>query len=232
MEQVTTLTLFKYSNLWTKIWAFHMMLLMPSKLKRLSGQTFFRLMGSGKNGFEPSPDWSVYALIQVWENEKAADLFFNKSKIITRFQGKASDIWTVYLKNITSKGLWTGCQPFTKSDSISSSNNAIVVITRATIKLNRLVDFWKYVPKSRTPLRNQKGLIFAKGIGAKPFIQMATFSLWNDKKALLDYAYKTSGHKEAIRKTRILDWYHEELFARFQPYKTMGKWENINPVIF
>ena len=67
-------------------------------------------------------------------------------------------------------------------------------------------------------------MIYTKGIGEAPLIQMATFSIWENKEALHNYAYNSPEHQEAIRKTRKLDWYQEELFVRFQPYRSMGTW--------
>jgi len=62
------------------------------------------------------------------------------------------------------------------------------------------------------------------GIGEVPLTQMATFSIWKNKEALMDFAYKSKEHAQAIVKTRKLQWYNEELFSRFQPYKTVGHW--------
>jgi hypothetical protein len=53
---------------------------------------------------------------------------------------------------------------------------------------------------------------------------MATFSLWKDFESVKQFAYKAN-NKEAIKKTREYEWYSEELFSRFQPYKSSGTWE-------
>jgi hypothetical protein len=45
---------------------------------------------------------------------------------------------------------------------------------------------------------------------------------------MIDYAYKNEKHKEVVRLTRKLKWYKEELFARFIPYKFLGKWNGKN----
>ena len=37
-------------------------------------------------------------------------------------------------------------------------------------------------------------------------------------------------HKEAIKRTHRIDWYKEEMFARFQPYKSTGLWGGVNPL--
>jgi hypothetical protein len=71
---------------------------------------------------------------------------------------------------------------------------------------------------------SNKGLIFTKGIGEVPLLQMATFSLWKDIEGVKEFAYKSAQHKEAIKLTRELQWYSEEQFSRFHPYKEEGTW--------
>jgi hypothetical protein len=73
-------------------------------------------------------------------------------------------------------------------------------------------------------------LIYTKGIGEAPLVQMATFSIWESLDALKNFAYTSPEHKEAIRKTRQIDWYKEEMFARFQPYQSTGVWCGHNPL--
>jgi hypothetical protein len=49
---------------------------------------------------------------------------------------------------------------------------------------------------------------------------MATFSLWKVE-SVKQFAYKSKQHKEASKKHEY-EWYSEELFSRFQPYKSSG----------
>ncbi|TPN85337.1 DUF3291 domain-containing protein [Aquimarina algicola] len=230
MSEVVTLTFFKYETLSNKIWAFLMMQFMHKRLKKIEGQSLYKLLGSGKNGFSPLPDWGVYALLQVWKNEEAANTFFTTSTIIKSYKEKSCEIWSVFLKTISTKGTWSGVNPFKRNLNIERTNSFIAVITRATIKTKMLYKFWKYVPISQHPLSNCKGLLFTKGIGEVPFKNMATFSIWENKEALISFAYKTKEHNEAIKKTKKLDWYKEEMFCRFQPYKSIGTWNNKNPL--
>lgn len=232
MNQITTLTFFKYSTLATKFWAFGMMQFAHKPLSKEQGLLHYKLMGSGKDEFNPFADWSVYALLLVWESEEAADCFFNTSKLYQRYVGKTEQQWTLYLKSIKAKGTWAGVNPFVQSKSINEENPYIAVITRATIKSKMLRTFWKYVPASQEPLKDNKGLLFTKGIGEVPFLQMATFSLWKDKESLMDFAYKSRAHAEAIKKTKTLDWYSEELFSRFEPYRTKGNWHGVPSLPF
>lgn len=230
MSQITTLTFFKYSGFRNKVWAFWMMQFAHSSLEGVKGLKVYKLMGSGKDGFNPMPDWSVYALLQIWDSEADAKVFFETSHLMKRYREKSTEQWSVYMRSITAKGEWSGKNPFEKSDCIVEENPFIAVITRATIKRKHFWKFWKYVPTSQAPLAHNKGLIYTKGIGEVPFLQMATFSVWTDKASLMDFAYNSKEHKEAIKKTKQIDWYKEELFSRFQPYKSTGSWKGSNPL--
>ncbi len=228
MGQITTITFFRFSNYSDKIWAFTMMQFAHKDLQQVSGQSFYKLMGSGKgNGFNPWPDWSVYSLLQVWEREEDAKRFFAQSTLMHKYHVHATEACTVYLKNIAVKGRWSGSIPFQPSNKLDRTNDCIAVITRAAIKWGKLWRFWKYVPKSQKPLKSNPGLIYAKGIGEVPVVQMATFSLWQNEVALKAFAYQSEEHQEAIQKTRTFDWYKEELFARFQPYLSVGTWDGM-----
>ena len=230
MPQITTLTFFKYSGFRNKLWAFLMMQFAHNSLKNIKGLQLYKLMGSGKEGFNPLPDWSVYGLLQIWDSEANAKEFFVTSSLMKRYREKSLEQWSVYMKSITAKGQWSGRNPFEKSNSIDEENPFVAVVTRATIKPKHFFKFWKYVPTSQQPLAKNKGLIYTKGIGEVPFLQMATFSVWRDKASLMDFAYNSKEHKKAIQKTRQLDWYKEELFSRFQPYKSLGSWNGSNPL--
>jgi hypothetical protein len=87
------------------------------------------------------------------------------------------------------------------------------------------------VPISQRPIQKGcPGLIYTKGIGEAPLIQMATFSLWNNIESLKNFAYHSPEHQVAIKKTRELDWYAEEMFIRFQAYRSEGIWGGKNPL--
>lgn len=223
--QITTISFFKYTSLRNKFWGLKMMQFAHKSLAKTSGLSFYRLLGSGKGrGFNPLPDWSVYCLIQVWESEEDAHTFFNSSNLMKQYKVHTDELFTLYMKNISAGGTWVGKNPFEKVADLDP-DLPIAVITRATIKWNWLLRFWKYVPTSQQGLDGNEGLIYTKGVGEIPIVQMATFSLWQNFEAVKQFAYKSKQHQEAIKKTRKNNWYREELFARFQPYKSTGTWE-------
>jgi heme-degrading monooxygenase HmoA len=185
-------------------------------LKETIGLDFFKLMGTGKYGFSVYPDWSQYALLSVWKDEIATKNFFRLSPIYQSYKSKCDEITNYHLTCVKSHGNWDGIEPFFIDANFKMMpNTQIGVITRASVKPRFLFKFWKYVPKSHQTLYNNPGLIFSTGIGDKPFLEMATFSLWQNQESILNFAYKDDSHKKAIALTKKHKWYSEELFARF-----------------
>ena len=226
--QITTLSFFKYNTFKTKLWGFKMMQFAHKDLSKVKGQSFYRLLGSGKGkGFNPLPDWSIYSLLQVWESEEAAMQFFSNSELMQQYEANTSERCTIFMRNISAGGTWVGRTPFEKAAELDP-NQPIAVITRATIKWDWLLRFWKYVPTSQKGLEGNDGLIYTKGVGEVPVVQMATFSLWKDFDSIKKFAYSSKEHQEAIKRTRKNEWYSEELFARFHPYRFEGTWEGKN----
>ena len=185
-------------------------------MQNIPGLQFYKLMGSGKGkGFNPFPDWSTYALLTVWDERAFAQSFCQSSEVINLYKTKAQQVVEYYLSSIKSHGLWSGTNPFHATEIKIDENKSIAVITRATIKMSMLYKFWRYVPTASRAIDNQADLLYTKGIGEVPIIQMATFSEWKNMQAIKDYAYNSAAHRTAIDMTRKLDWYKEELFARF-----------------
>jgi hypothetical protein len=93
----------------------------------------------------------------------------------------------------------------------------VIVLTRASIRLRKL---WSFDKVGSVSQRGYDGLVLSIGVGEWPLIQQATISIWKTKE-MLDYAYKIQ-NIEVVMLTRKLNWYKEEMFARFVPYKFEG----------
>ena len=94
--------------------------------------------------------------------------------------------------------------------------NPIGVITRATLNPSRLIDFWRHVPQASKAIKEAKGVGFFKGIGEWPFVQQATFSVWESAEAIRTFAYVSQAHASIVKKTRERKWYKEDMFNRFE----------------
>ena len=198
------------------------------------GLGFQKMMGTGKN-FGLWPDLSRYIFLGVWETEPEAQAFFDSEQWRAFLPDGADAVkkqpGTLYLQPIKSHGLWDGIDPFVLTPNVpesnvpddSSPNRPIAVLTRATIRPGALIDFWRNVPEARKRIDEQgDNLLLALGAGEKPVVQQCTISVWRNAALVDQFAYRQSGHREIVRKTRQRKWYSEELFARFAVLKMEG----------
>jgi hypothetical protein len=95
-------------------------------------------------------------------------------------------------------------------------------LTRASIRLSKASQFWQNVPEVSKKMLEAKGYLYSIGIGEVPFLKQSTFSIWETEADMVNFAYKQREHAEVIKKTKKLDWYSEELFARFEIVKLNG----------
>ncbi|MEY4805297.1 MAG: hypothetical protein RL331_1823 [Bacteroidota bacterium] len=230
--QITTSTFLKVASFSNKWWAFGQMQLGKGHLNNVAGLTFYKILGSGaKNGFSAFPNFGTYVLFCVWESERHADTFFQGHPFFNEYKNRSSEQFTVYLHSAEAQGLWDGLQPFHKRAQLDPEK-PIVVLTRARIRFRKLWSFWSRVGSVSQSLEGYDGLVLSIGIGEWPLIQQATISIWKTQKEMMDYAYKNAKHREVVTMTRKLNWYKEEMFARFVPYKFEGSWEGKNAVDF
>ena len=177
---------------------------------------FWKLLGTGKGEtFTPrdadSRRWGL--LISIDQN--ALDTFENSS-LMQSWNKKAERAFAATLRPISSHGEWSKKIPFNSEAGLAQSwDGKVAAITRARIKWRKNPLFWRSVPPVTASLKNSPGLISAIGIGEAPLGLQGTFSIWENQKAIRDFAYKGVAHQAAIEATQRERWYAEELFARF-----------------
>ncbi len=180
---------------------------------------FFKLMGSGKNGsFDIKPDLNQWALLFTahQQNIKTPKFIYNYLHFFH------CDIKEFLLKPIEGFGLWDKKKVFGELPKQTDYAGSIAVLTRATIKLNRLKNFWRNVNSVAVKTPSAEGFILSYGIGEMPLIKQATFSVWQSKEAMKKFAYNLQQHVSVIKKTRSENWYKEELFVRFSIIAVKG----------
>jgi heme-degrading monooxygenase HmoA len=79
-------------------------------------------------------------------------------------------------------------------------------------------------------MNGAKGFVTSIGIGEMPYIKQATFSIWQNKESMKNFAYQMKEHAEVIRKTRKENWYSEDMFARFKVLKITGTIKGESPL--
>jgi hypothetical protein len=178
MHQITTVSFFKMDKFSNKWWAFTQMQLGHRKLKNSDGLLFYKLLGSGgKNGFSVLPNFGIYALFSVWENETKAQAFFDHNLFFTTYKKRSFEMFTVYLNSAEAHGFWDGIQPFEMNSKLEM-DKPVVVLTRASIRFNKLWSFWSKVGIVSQSLEEYQGVLLSIGVGEWPLIQQATISIW------------------------------------------------------
>ena len=200
---------------------FHFPLFLNKKLK------FYKLMGSGRNGtFDIYPDFNQWALMVFFEEDsyQSDDIKILSKNLLGNF---ITGWWKLFradtnvflLEPYAGHGTWDGRSFIDPKIKNPDPQGKIAVLTRATIRLTQLQQFWRAVPKTADQLEANKGFIYSIGIGEIPFIKQATFSIWESIEDMKDFAYKKMAHQDVIRRTRKENWYSEEMFLRFKVIK-------------
>ncbi len=225
MQQITTVTFFRLDSFTQRFWAFKQMGIGGKSLANIKGIEFVKLMGTGAGeGFSWRPDFSVYCLLSVWKSIDEAQDFLNEQDYFQQWKGRTKEQFTLFLQSRQVKGKWGGNQPF-DTQSNADEEEKLVVLTRATIHNNRLLEFWRHVPQTSRAIAQAKGVLFLKGVGELPWVQQATISIWENRAAMRAYAYESKAHRDVIQKTYRRNWYSEEMFAEFSLLKTVGTWK-------
>jgi hypothetical protein len=192
------------------------------RLRNSRGVHFAKMLGTGTGeNFTPSDAdltrWGALVIIDESSLESMDSL-----PVVRSWNKRSLHEVRLVLDPISAHGLWSGSNPFDWSVT-PTTDSQIVAITRARIKWLQNFRFWAAVPPVSTELHQSPGLLAAIGIGEAPIGLQGTFSLWENGKALRDFAYKGQAHQKAIEATAQYNWYAEELFSRFAVRDVRGK---------
>ena len=192
------------------------------RLRRSRGVHFAKMLGTGTGeNFTPSDaDLSRWGALVVIDEAQLDSIDTNP--VIKGWNKRSKNEVRLVLDPIAAHGLWSRANPFDWSHT-PSADVKVVAITRARIKWLQNFRFWSAVPPVSADLHQSPGLIAAIGIGEAPIGLQGTFSLWENGKALRNFAYKGQAHQKAIEATAQYNWYAEELFSRFAVRHVRGQ---------
>ena len=225
-KQIVAISFFRFEGVFQKLWAFSQMGFARKKLKKIKQISFFKLFGSGiGEGFTPYPNTSVYAILSVWNNLGEAENNIEEREIYENYRTHSIENWTVFLSPVSSKGYWDKTNPFKPNkNEFKKKDHMLAALTRATIKPKIMLKFWSKVPAISKVIGNDKNVLFKMGLGEIPWFHQVTFSIWPNAKTMADFARKDGPHAKAIKSVREGNWFSEELYARFEVKKAIGKW--------
>ena len=199
-------------------------------LSRTPGLRFWRLMGTGRGiSMTLAADLRRWALFAVWEDESALDAFLAGSEPMAVRRALGAEAYDVKLAPLRVRGGWGGSNPLGEVAGEPDADGPVAVLTRATIRVRRLLPFYRSVPPPSDELARQPGMLASVGVGEWPLARQGTFSLWASADDVRAYAL-TPDHREVMRRTRAENWYSEELFARFRPFGERGTWDGRDPL--
>jgi hypothetical protein len=201
-------------------------------LARTPGLEFWRLLGTGRGAsMTLGADLRRWALFAVWEDERALERFLRSSPIPARWDALAAERYDVRLEPVRAHGAWGGANPLAGASAAPlDDDEPVAVLTRATIRPRRLATFYRSILAPSQRLSDAPGVLASVGVGEWPLARQATFSLWSSVAAVKDYAYASGAHRAVVERTRAGDWYSEELFARFRPVGSSGRWDGGDPL--
>lgn len=231
--QTATLSLFRFEGAGARLWVLGQMAAARPGLMRLPGLEFFKLCGSGTGeGFTPRPNWAVWAILGVWRDEEAARDGIAAGDSFRRWRARARESVTFHLRPISTRGKWSGREPF-RPDAETGSQGAaagpVVALTRATVRPHRVLRFWRRSPDISARIGADRNVLFKIGIGEVPLLHQVTFSIWPDTASMAAFA-RTGAHADAIRAVREEGWFGEELYARFRLTGCEGQWQGKTPL--
>jgi hypothetical protein len=133
VAQTTVISFFKYKGRKNKWQALGRMGRPPIADQKVEGLSFWKPLGIGSgNGFSIWPDFSMFALLTVFDSEEQAKIYLN-SEFMHPYTEDALSFGHILMHTIKAHGQWTKEEPFicgTKFDP----KRPVAVITRATIK--------------------------------------------------------------------------------------------------
>ena len=184
-------------------------------LARDSNIKFFRLLGTGTGRTFTSKDADLkqWVVLTTWlDLEQSRN--FNSSSLVKSWVKNCQEHASLISTTIISKGSWVGREPFGEKTP-KRVDGPVLSITRARIKSHMWRKFQREVPPVSTSLHSSPGLVTAIGIGEAPIGLQGTLSIWRSNLELTEFAQRGAPHRKVINQTHALNWYSEELFARF-----------------
>jgi len=227
--QTVSLSFFRFSSGFDRLWALAMMGAARLSMPRIPGIGFWKLLGSGTGeGFTPLPNTGVYAILAVWSDAATAREQTRKARIFRRYRARATESWTLFLAPTSARGRWSGQSPF--QPSVPSGPGPLAALTRASIRPGKALRFWARVPDISAVIGSDPNVAFKIGVGEVPLLHQVTFSIWPDTASMAEFARHDGPHARAIAAVRAGDWFREELYARFRVIGEDGTWGGSSPL--
>jgi len=210
-----------------RAWAWLRLVMGPRAFAATPGLGFVKVLGSGAGGgFGLAPSGTHRGLFLVFDEEANARAFINASPLLNGYRERSREICVALLRAYSTKGSWDGAALRVSADAPVQGQpfGPIAALTRATIKPQHALPFWRLSPPAELALQTTEGCLLAAGLGEAPLVRQATFSLWDSTAAMDAYA-RSGAHQQAIRRAYTGGYFSESMFVRFKPLEVRGVWQ-------
>jgi len=227
---VVTFSLFGFSSLRQRLWAFSQMGLAKPGLRAMPDLSFFKLMGTGSGaGFSTWPNFGVYTLLAEWPSLDIARQRITSAEALDGYRRTADRTATLYLEPVSTRGHWDG-HVFPVADDAGPQTLPLVAMTRASIRPAKLIRFWSKVPAISATAEAEQRRQFMIGTGEIPWLHQVTLSLWHSVEAMERFSKSSPTHGEAVRSAYRDGWFSEYCFTRFNLLAVDGHWQGLDGV--
>ena len=120
------------------------------------GLKFIKLLGTGsEDGFSIIPDFSSYVMITSWQNDDFRKKFIDENKLFQEIKKKSSKRIEIKIDPYNYIGSWNGINPFKNKSSYKEGK--IIVLTRARVRLNKMINFFISTSSAAKSINSRKG---------------------------------------------------------------------------
>jgi hypothetical protein len=175
----------------------------------------------------PKPQFGRAAFIGFWEDDDAIERFIAEHPLASHFAGG----FHVRLDPLRAFGSWPGLPADVPATRSVEHDGPVGVITLGRLRASQAPRFFRATKKAEGAVVDAPGLTWATGIARVPKI-VSTFSLWESTKGAATYAYgnRQPAHSDAIAKSEVKPFHHQQAFIRFRPYAAQGHLDGRNPL--
>ncbi len=228
-QQTTVIALVKFRRSCLH-WGISQLALRRYFVPKVPGLIFFKVLGSGYNGgFGILPGLNYQGLCFHFNDEKNANNFIDHSDLLKQYELRSDEFFVSVLEPYTSRGSWSG-NKITINEKVQNfevNEEPIASLTRASIRIGKMIRFWSHTPETEDALSNIQGCMLSVGLGEAPLLRQATFTIWENLQSLELYS-KKGAHLDALREAYLGNYFSESMFVRFRAKSMKGTWKGKN----
>jgi hypothetical protein len=179
------------------------------------------------------PDLHRWAFYAVWDDEACLEEFLARSATGRSWREGTAEACHLWLRPIRARGPWLGTRLLQGAEVSAPRGGPVAYLARLDLSVRATVAMWgSAAPALLHHLPDCDDLLLGVPLVDRPYTQPVSFSLWRAPDAAMTFAYRESGHREAIRR---LQCSQHDLVARFSsagfdPSRCEGTWNGSNPM--